>query len=127
MPSSTAHDVVVDASATTSGSIAAAATVSLMMLALYVMMRQPRRRGGRFMRSHVYVQIRFESGAAVLAGIAWPDRSGGLSQALALCPIRSGQAIPASTAAPDSKRICTFTRERMLGPRAAGAARITIA
>ena len=28
-------------------------------------------------RSHVYVQIRFESGAAVLAGIAWPDRSGG--------------------------------------------------
>ena len=86
MPSSTAHDVVVDASATTSGSIAAAATVSLMMLALYVMMRrQPRRRGGRFMRSHVYVQIRVESGAAVLAGIAWPDRSGGLSQALALC------------------------------------------
>ena len=85
MPSSTAHDVVVDASATTSGSIAAAATVSLMMLALYVMMRQPRRRGGRFMRSHVYVQIRVESGAAVLAGIGWPDRSGGLSQALALC------------------------------------------
>ena len=85
MPSSTAHDIVVDASATTSGSIAAAATVSLMMLALYVMMRQPRRRGGRFMRSRVYVQIRVESGAAVLAGIAWPDRSGGLSQALALC------------------------------------------
>ena len=28
-------------------------------------------------RSHVYVQIRLESGAAVLAGIAWPDRSGG--------------------------------------------------
>ena len=91
MPSSTAHDVVVDASATTSGSIAAAATVSLMMLALYVMMRQPRRRGGRFMRSHVYVQIRVESGAAVLAGIAWPDRSGGLSQALALCLIWSGR------------------------------------
>ena len=28
-------------------------------------------------RSHVYVQIRVESGAAVLAGIACPDRSGG--------------------------------------------------
>ena len=76
MPSSTAHDVVVDASATTSGSIAAAATVSLMMLALYVMRRQPRRRGGRCMRSHVYVQIRFEPGATVLAGIAWPERMG---------------------------------------------------
>ena len=27
-------------------------------------------------RSHVYVQIRVESGAAVLAGIAWPERVG---------------------------------------------------
>ena len=27
-------------------------------------------------RSRVYVQIRFESGAAVLAGIAWPERMG---------------------------------------------------
>ena len=46
-------------------------------------------------RSRVNVQIRFESGAAVLAGIARPDRSGGLSQALALLSVphscRSGR------------------------------------
>ena len=56
----------------------------LLLLYVLVMRAAPAaRRPG--IRSRVYVQIRFESGAAVLAGIAWPDRSGGLSQALALC------------------------------------------
>ena len=56
----------------------------LLLLYVTVMRAAPAaRRPG--IRSHVYVQIRFESGAAVLAGTAWSDRSGGLSQALALC------------------------------------------
>ena len=56
----------------------------LLLLYVTVMRAAPAaRRPG--IRSRVNVQIRVESGAAVLAGIAWPDRSGGLSQALALC------------------------------------------
>ena len=57
--------------------------VVLLLYAMVMRAAPAARRPG--IRSHVYVQIRFESGAAVLAGIAWPDRSGGLSQALALC------------------------------------------
>ena len=56
----------------------------LLLLYVLVMRAAPAaRRPG--IRSRANVQIRVESGAAVLAGIAWPDRSGGLSQALALC------------------------------------------
>ena len=64
----------------------------LLLLYVLVMRAAPAaRRPG--IRARVNVQIRFESGAAVLAGIAWPDRSGGLSQALALCAssCRSGR------------------------------------
>ena len=59
---------------------------ALVVLLLYVtVMRAAPAAQRPGIRSHVYVEIRFETGAAVLAGIAWPDRSGGLSQALALC------------------------------------------
>ena len=62
------------------------AFVLCVVLLLYAMvMRAAPAARGPSIRSRVNVQIRFESGAAVLAGIAWPDRSGGLSQALALC------------------------------------------
>ena len=53
------------------------AFVLYVLLLLYVMVMRAApaaRRPG--IRSRVNVQIRFESGAAVLAGIAWPERMG---------------------------------------------------
>ena len=47
----------------------------LLLLYAMVMRAAPAARGPSI-RSRVNVQIRFESGAAVLAGIAWPERMG---------------------------------------------------
>ena len=76
MPSSTAHDVVVDASATTSGSIAAAAT-SLLDDACSLCDEEaapaPRR------EIHALARLcadTFRLRSSLLAGIAWPERWG---------------------------------------------------
>ena len=53
------------------------AFVLYVLVLLYVMVMRAApaaRRPG--IRSHAYVQIRFEPGATVLAGIAWPERMG---------------------------------------------------
>ena len=53
------------------------AFVLCVVLLLYAMvMRAAPAARGPSIRSRVNVQIRFESGAAVLAGIAWPERMG---------------------------------------------------
>ena len=50
--------------------------LSVVLLLYVVVMRAAPAARGPSIRSRVNVQSRFESGAAVLAGIAWPERMG---------------------------------------------------
>ena len=56
----------------------------LLLLYVTVMRAAPAARRAMHALARLRADTR-EPGATVLAGIAWPDRSGGLSQALALC------------------------------------------